>query len=72
MSLDRVIRMIARVAVFASVSLGYFVNPYWYWVTAFVGLKLLVSAVTNWCPMLIVLRRFGINGSCAAAPPRRS
>ena len=40
----------AGVFVLLSLALGYWVNPYWYLFTAFVGLNLLQSAFTNWCP----------------------
>lgn len=60
MSLERALRMIAGIVVMGSVALGYFVSPNWYWFTAFVGLNLFQSAFTNWCPMMTILRKFGI------------
>ena len=59
MSLERTLRMIAGAIVFLSVVLGYYVNPNWYFFTAFVGLNLFQSAFTNWCPMITFLRKFG-------------
>ena len=59
MSLDRMLRMIAGFFVMLSVALGYFVNPNWYYFTAFVGLNLFQSAFTNWCPMMTFLKKFG-------------
>jgi hypothetical protein len=59
MSLDRMLRMIAGFFVMLSVALGYFVNPNWYYFTAFVGLNLFQSAFTNWCPMITFLKKFG-------------
>ena len=59
MSLDRMLRMIAGFFVMLSVALGYFVNPNWYYFTAFVGLNLFQSAFTNWCPMMTFLRKIG-------------
>lgn len=44
----------------ASLALGYYVNPNWYWFTAFVGLNLFQSGLTNWCPMMAILRLFGL------------
>ena len=35
-------------------------SPYWYLFTAFVGLNLLQSAFTNWCPDVAFLRKLGI------------
>jgi hypothetical protein len=60
MDLNRWLRLIAGVVVMASVALGYFVSPYWYLFTAFVGLNLFQSAFTNWCPMMTVLRKLGV------------
>ncbi|MGB0190406.1 MAG: YgaP-like transmembrane domain [Nocardioides sp.] len=33
--------------------------------TAFVGLNLLQSSVTGFCPAAVVLRRFGLTSGCA-------
>jgi hypothetical protein len=59
MSLDRMLRMIAGFFILLSVALGHYVNPNWYYFTAFVGLNLLQSAFTNWCPMITFLRKLG-------------
>ena len=39
-----------------------FVHPNFYWFTAFVGVNLLQSAFTNWCPMMAILRKAGLRG----------
>lgn len=62
MTLDRYLRLIAGAFVLATVALGRFVNPNWYWFTAFVGLNLFQSAFTNWCPMMTFLRKLGVRG----------
>jgi len=62
MTVDRGIRLIAGLFVAASVALGYWVNPWWFAFTAFVGLNLFQSAFTNWCPMMAILRRAGLRG----------
>jgi hypothetical protein len=54
--------MIAGAMVMLSLALGHWVNPNWYWLTAFVGLNLFQSAFTNWCPMMTFLRKMGIRG----------
>ena len=46
----------------ATLALGYWVSPYWYLFTAFVGLNLFQSAFTNWCPMMTILRKLGVRG----------
>lgn len=60
MSVDRVLRLMAGVFIMASVALGHYVNPNWYWFTAFIGLNLFQSGLTNWCPMMSILRAFGL------------
>ena len=68
MTVDRYLRMIAGAFVMASVALGYFVSPYWFLLTAFVGLNLFQSAFSNWCPMMSFLRKAGVKEH----PPVRS
>lgn len=60
MSLERWLRCIGGAFVMATVALGYWVSPYWYLFTAFVGLNLFQSAFTNWCPMMTFLRKLGV------------
>ncbi|HEX9750957.1 MAG TPA: DUF2892 domain-containing protein [candidate division Zixibacteria bacterium] len=57
MSLERVIRAIAGTFVLASLALGWFVSPYFFLFTAFVGANLLQSAFTKWCLMEDILRK---------------
>lgn len=67
MSVERMLRMIAGTVVLISVALGTYVNPNWYWLTAFVGLNLLQSAFTNWCPMMTMLRKLGLRDAAGPA-----
>lgn len=60
MNIERYLRMIAGVFVLLSVVLGYWVSPYWFLFTAFVGINLVQSSVTNWCLMMTILRKLGI------------
>ncbi|HYL37730.1 MAG TPA: DUF2892 domain-containing protein [Bryobacteraceae bacterium] len=59
MTLHQYLRAIAGSFVLLSLGLGYFISPYWYLFTAFVGLNLLQSAFTDWCPMMTFLRKLG-------------
>jgi len=63
MNVERALRMIAGAFVLLSLALGYWVSPYWYLFTAFVGLNLFQSAFTNWCPMMSILRKFGMKSA---------
>ena len=60
MTVNRYLRMIAGAFVMLSVALGYWVSPYWFLFTGFVGLNLFQSAFTNWCPMMTILRKAGV------------
>ena len=66
MTVDRMLRLIAGFFVAASALAGMFVSPYFYWFTAFVGLNLLQSAFTNWCPMMTFLRKAGVPDATGA------
>ena len=41
------------------------VSPWWLLLTAFVGLNLLQSSVTGFCPAAAVFRRLGLSSGCA-------
>jgi len=60
MTIERYLRLIAGLFVLASLALGYWVSPWFYLLNAFVGLNLLQSAFTNWCPMMTILRKAGV------------
>lgn len=65
---DNILRRFAGSFVLVSVALGYWVNPAWLLFTAFVGLNLLQSSFTGFCPLERVLGRFGVVG---CTPSRR-
>ena len=60
MTVERLLRLIAGGIVLVSLALGYWVHPYFYFLTAFVGLNLLQSGFSNWCPMMTFLRKAGV------------
>ena len=62
--MERQLRGIAGSFILASLLLAYYVSPLWLWFTAFVGLNLLQSAFTNWCPMMWLLKKLGGKGCC--------
>lgn len=65
MNLDRAIFAFAGVMILASLALGYFVSPWFHLLTAFVGLNLLQSSVTGFCPAAKLFARFGVRSGCA-------
>ena len=64
MTIERALRLIAGLLLLASVLLAHYISPYWLLFTAFIGLNLLQSGVTNWCPMMTILRKAGLKGDC--------
>lgn len=67
MTVERGLRLMAGIVVLFSLALAYYFSPYWLWLTAFVGLNLLQSAFTNWCPGMIFLRALGLkDAGCAS------
>lgn len=60
MTINRALRLIAGFFIMLSVALAWFVNMNWLFFTAFVGVNLLQSAFTNWCPMMTILRKLGL------------
>ena len=65
MSIDRLVVAFAGSMVLLSLVLGYYVSPYWFLLTAFVGVNLLQSAFTGFCPLAIILHRLGVKPGAA-------
>lgn len=60
MKMEFVIRAIAGSFVIGSLALAHWVSPYWHFFTLFVGLNLLQSAITKWCPLENILEKMGV------------
>jgi len=60
MRVNEWLRLIAGAFVLLAVILGATVHPYWNYFAAFVGVNLIQSAVTGWCPMMTLLRKLGV------------
>lgn len=60
MYIDRLLRLIAGTLTLVSLLLAHYVDPRWLWFTAFIGLNLLQSGFTNWCPMMTILAKLGV------------
>jgi len=68
-TIERYLRGIAGTFILITVLLAHYHSPYWLFFTAFVGLNLLQSAFTNWCPMMTILRKLGVSGCCQPPKP---
>lgn len=60
MTIERTLRLMAGAFILLSLALAHWVSPYWLLFTGFVGLNLLQSAFTNWCPAMSILRKLGL------------
>ena len=61
MTVERTLRAVAGLFIVASVLLARYHSIYWLFFTGFVGLNLFQSAFTNYCPMMTILRKLGVN-----------
>lgn len=69
MTIERGLRFVAGIVILTSILLAIVHTPWWIGLTAFVGLNLLQSSFTNWCPMVWVLGRLGLQ-PCTARQNR--
>jgi hypothetical protein len=65
MNLDRAVLLLAGTMTLLSALLVALVSPWWLLLTAFVGLNLLQSSITGFCPAAIIFRRLGVSNGCA-------
>jgi len=69
MPTENAIRVLAGTMILASVAMTHFVSPWWLLLSCFVGLNLIQSAFTGFCPAEIILKRLGITeGDCCSQP----
>ena len=59
MSIDRIVLAFAGSMIILSLLLSYFVSAYWLLLAAFVGVNLLQSAFTGFCPLAMILKKAG-------------
>lgn len=65
MSLDRSVLAFAGTMVLLSLILTVWASPLFDWFTAFIGLNLLQSAFTGFCPAAYVFRKLGVRPGTA-------
>jgi hypothetical protein len=73
MKTESYIRILAGTFVLISIALAHFVSPWWLLLAVFVGLNLIQSAFTGFCPAEIVLHKLGLGaGACGVQPEKHS
>lgn len=59
MSVDRLVLVFAGVFILVSLALSQVHHVNWLWFTAFVGANLTQAAFTRFCPLAMILKKFG-------------
>jgi hypothetical protein len=73
MKTESYIRILAGTLVLISLALSHFVNHWWLLLAAFVGVNLIQSAFTGFCPAETILHKLGLgDGSCPVKADRKS
>ena len=65
MNVDKAVLAFAGFVVLFGLALGYYVNSYWYLLTAFAGLNMMQASFTGICPAAMVFRKLGLRDGCA-------
>ncbi|MFN7223370.1 MAG: DUF2892 domain-containing protein [Paracoccaceae bacterium] len=65
MTLDRAVLAFAGGMTLLSVILTLTVSPLFVWFTAFIGVNMLQSAFTGFCPAAMIFRKLGFKTGCA-------
>lgn len=65
MNVDKLVFAIAGLFILLSLVLSQVHSAYWLWFTAFVGANMLQAAFTGFCPLAMILRKFGKQPGCA-------
>jgi hypothetical protein len=65
MTVDRAVLAFAGLMILISVALGYYVSPYWYLLTVFVGLNMLQASFTGFCPAAMIFKKLGVKSGVA-------
>ena len=60
MTIENGVRIVAGTIILLSLALGVWVHHYWFFLTAFVGVNLIQSAFTRFCPAEMLLRKIGL------------
>lgn len=65
MNVEKTVHVFAGTFILASLALSQYHAVEWLWVTAFVGVNLLQSAFTGFCPLAIMLKKANVKEGAA-------
>jgi hypothetical protein len=66
MKTESFVRVVAGTFILISVALTYFVSAWWLLLTCFIGLNLIQSAFTGFCPPSMIARKLGWTNDCCS------
>ncbi len=72
MVIERIVMIFAGSIILISLGLAMWVNLQWLLLTAFVGLNLIISGLTGFCPMVKVLEKLGFQHGLPFAKPEQT
>ncbi|MBF0306245.1 MAG: DUF2892 domain-containing protein [Alphaproteobacteria bacterium] len=65
MTIDRFVLAFAGFVVLTGVVMSQLHHVYWLGLTAFAGLNMFQAAFTGFCPLAMILKKFGMKPGCA-------
>lgn len=69
-TIERLVNLLAGVAILVSLTLGRDRSPRWRLVTGFVGVNLMLDGTVGWCPISVLLHRAGIDSAAERSRER--
>lgn len=67
MTIERAIRLLAGCMILLSLALAWLVHPWFLGLTAFVGVNLIQSSFTGFCPPEFIFRKLGLRDGAGCA-----
>lgn len=68
MTINAALRLMAGTVILISLTLGSYINEYWYYLAGFVGINLFQSAFTKWCPAVAIFQMMGLKAESCSTP----
>lgn len=63
MTIESAVRIMAGTMLLTSIALSHFINAHWLWLGVFVGVNLIQSAFTHFCPAEMIFKKMGLNSA---------
>lgn len=60
MKVEEAVRLMAGIVLLIGIALSYFISPWWILLSVFVGLNLIQSSFSKWCPAITIFKKLGL------------